>query len=87
MQLIKRHTDPPHQNANTCTYTHKEAPVGEKKLMLITCIMSASISIRLMLYSYVTFCLQNILHPGFGELNLPYEYEVIEKYIPASSHD
>lgn len=42
---------------------------------------------RLMPYSCVTFCLLNIHHPGFGELNLPYEYEVIEKYIPAPSHD
>lgn len=42
---------------------------------------------RLMPYSYVTFCLLNIHHPGFAELNLPYEYEVIEKYISASSHD
>lgn len=39
---------------------------------------------RLMLFSYVTFCLLNIHHPGFGELNPPYEYEVIEKYISYS---
>lgn len=40
---------------------------------------------RLIPYSFMTFCSLNIHHPGFGELNLLYEYEVIEKCIASSS--
>lgn len=36
---------------------------------------------RLMPHSYVTFCLLNMHHLGFGELNPLYECQVIEKYI------
>ncbi len=78
IQLMMRATDHPQQNIDICIHTGS----SWRKKVNVDKLHNDDFSIkRLMPCSCVTFCLLNIHRPGFGELNLPYEYEVIEKYI------
>lgn len=81
-----QHTDLSNPFSTDCTLKHMHLHTSrlrlKRKKVYFNNLHSKWFNIkRLIPYSCVTFCLLNIHHPGFGEPNFPYEYEVIEKYV------